>query len=60
MLFSTLWAYRTSAKTATRFTPFQMVYGMEEIIPIEYEILSLNIVVELLYNTSTKEECVLY
>jgi hypothetical protein len=45
MLFSTLWAYRTSAKTATRFTPFQLIYGMEEMLPIECEILSLNIVV---------------
>ena len=26
-LFSALWAYQTSAKTATGFTPFQLVYG---------------------------------
>jgi hypothetical protein len=30
-LFSTLWAYRTSAKTATGFTPFQLIYGLEEV-----------------------------
>ena len=28
-LFSTLWAYRTSVKIATSFTPFQLVYGLE-------------------------------
>ena len=28
MLFSALWAYRTSAKTSTGFTPFQLVYGL--------------------------------
>jgi hypothetical protein len=60
MLFSTLWAYHTSAKTATQFTPFQLIYGMEEILSTECEILSLKIVVELLWNTSTKEECLLY
>ena len=31
-------------RTATRFKPFQLVYGMEAIILIEYEILSLKLV----------------
>jgi hypothetical protein len=26
MLFSALWVYRTSVKSSTRFTPFQLVY----------------------------------
>lgn len=39
MLFSTLWAYRTSLKDATGFTPFQLVYGLEATLPIECEIL---------------------
>ena len=34
-LFSTLWAYRTSVKTTTGFTPFQLVYGLESILPIQ-------------------------
>ena len=34
MLFSALWAYRTSAKTSTGFTPFQLVYGLEAVLPI--------------------------
>jgi hypothetical protein len=35
MLYSTLWAYRTSVKTATSFSPFQLVYGLEAVLPIE-------------------------
>jgi len=38
MLFSALWAYRTSVKTSTGFTPFQLVYGLEAVLPIECEI----------------------
>ena len=60
MLFSALWAYRTSVKSATGFTPFRLVYGLEAILPIECEIPSLKLVVELLPNTSAKEERLLY
>jgi hypothetical protein len=31
-LFSSLWAYRTSVKTTTGFTPFQLVYGLEAVL----------------------------
>jgi hypothetical protein len=55
-LFSTLWAYRTSVKTATGFTPFQLVYGIEVVLPIECEIPSLKLKVELLPHTSAEEE----
>eukprot|EP00253_Pinus_taeda_P029030 PITA_29030 len=60
MLFSALWAYRTSVKDATGFTPFQLVYGLEATLPIECEIPSLKLVVELLPNTTSVEECLLY
>ena len=60
MFFSTLWAYRTSVKDAIRFTPFQLVYILEATLPIECEIPSLKISIELLPNTSPKEECLLY
>jgi hypothetical protein len=60
MLFSALWAYQTSIKSATVFTPFRLVYGVEAILPIECKIPSLKLVVELLPNTSTKEEHLLY
>jgi hypothetical protein len=60
MLFSALWAYRTFVKSATGFTLFQLVYGIEVVLPIECEIPYLKLVVELLPNTSTEEECLLY
>jgi hypothetical protein len=55
-LFPALWAYQTSAKTTTGFTPFQLVYGLEVVLPIECEIPSLKLVVELLPDTSVEEE----
>jgi len=39
-----------------RFKPFQLVYGIEAILSIEFEIPSLKLVVELLLNTSIEEE----
>jgi transposase InsO family protein len=35
MLFSVLWAYRTTMKMATGFTPFHLVHGVEATLPIE-------------------------
>jgi transposase InsO family protein len=35
MLFLALWAYRTFAKISIRFTPFQLVYSLEAVLPIE-------------------------
>jgi hypothetical protein len=60
MLFSALWAYRTSVKSATGFMPFRLVYGMEAILPIECEISSLKLAIELLPNTPVEEERLLY
>ena len=59
-LFSTLWDYRTSVKTTTGFTPFQLVYGLEVVLPIELQIPSLKIAIELLLNTSVEEERFVY
>ena len=41
-----LWAYRTSYKVTTRATPFSLMYGVEAILPIEYEVQSLRIAVD--------------
>jgi len=59
-IFSTLWAYRTSVKTVTGFMPFQLVYNLEAILPIECEIPSLKIAIKLIPNTTIKEEIFLY
>ena len=55
-LFSSLWSYGTSVKKTTNFTPFQLFYGLEVILPIECQIPSLKLVVELLLDTSIEEE----
>ena len=60
MLFSALWAYRTLVKTSTGFTPFQLVYGLEVVLPIECEIPSLQLAIELLPATSKEEKHFLY
>ena len=50
----------TTAKTSTDFTPFQLVYGIEATLPIECDIASLKLVVELFPNTTIDEERFLY
>ena len=60
MLFSVLWAYQTSVNYVTRFTPFQLVYSLEATLPIECEIPSLKLAIELLPNTLPEEEHLLY
>jgi len=55
-IFPTLWAYRTSTKTATSFTTFQLVYNLEAVLLIECEISSF----EILPNTTVEEERFLY
>ena len=42
-----LHSYRTSVRTSTRATLFSLVYGMEAILPIEVEILSLRVLMEI-------------
>ena len=60
MLFSMLWAYQTLVKTSTCFTSFQLVYGLEVVLPIECEIPSLQMAIELLPGTSKEEKHLLY
>ena len=38
MLYPALWAYRTAVKTATGFSPYQLVHGVESIFSVECEI----------------------
>jgi hypothetical protein len=55
-LFSALWAYKTSVKTIIGFTPFWLVYWIKSMLPIECDILSLKLTVEILIHTSFEEE----
>ncbi|MCO5587179.1 hypothetical protein L7F22_041126 [Adiantum nelumboides] len=38
-----LWAYRTSFKTTLGYTPYQLVFGKEAILPIEVQLVSLQV-----------------
>ena len=42
-LHSALWMYMTSFKTSIQATPFHLAYGLEAIMPIEFQIPSLRI-----------------
>ena len=55
ILYSALWVYRTSVRNTTRFTPFQLVYGLEAILLIQCEMSSLKIAIDLLPDTSEEE-----
>ena len=41
-----LWACRSSVKTATRFSPFSLVYGTEAISPVELVVPTPRVVLE--------------
>jgi hypothetical protein len=59
MLFFVLWAYCTTMKIATGFTPFHLVHGVEATLPIECEIPTLRTIIELLPDTAPMEKCLL-
>lgn len=46
MLPFSLHGYKTSVHTSTGATPYSLVYGMEDVLPIEVEIPSLRIIME--------------
>ena len=56
MLYHALGAYRTVVKIATGFSPYQLVHGVESVLPVECEIPSLKLAMELLLETSTLKE----
>ena len=60
MLYPALWAYRTNVKTATGFSPFQLIHGVVSVTPIKCEIPSLRIVIHVLPDTTKLEECLLH
>ena len=42
-LHSALWAYRTAYKTSIRTTPFRLAFGLEAVMPMEFQVPSLRI-----------------
>ncbi|XP_058078623.1 uncharacterized protein LOC131226947 [Magnolia sinica] len=46
MLPYALWAYQTYVRSATGATPYELIYGMEAVLPIEIEIPSLRVLLE--------------
>ena len=60
MLYPALWAYWTAVNPATIFSPYHLVHGVESVLPIECEIPSLKLAVELFPKTSELEECLVY
>ena len=47
---SVLWAYRTAYKTTVGTTPFQLVYGLNAILPIEFLVPTLRVATDLQWN----------
>jgi hypothetical protein len=43
VLLEALWAHRISKHSATKVTPFELVYGQEAILPIEVNLNALRI-----------------
>ena len=60
MLYPSLWAYRTAVNTATNFSPYQLVHGVEFFLLVECEIPSLKLAIDLLPNNSPLEECLVH
>jgi hypothetical protein len=46
LLTYALWADRTTTKTSTGHTPFQLLYGQEAIMPVELELTSLRLALQ--------------
>ena len=42
-----LWAYRTTWRNTTGHTPYELVYGKQVLFPIEFQIKTFNMVVQL-------------
>ena len=53
-LMESLWAYRTTWRNNTRFSPYELVYGKSVVFPIEFEIKTLRTTME--ENLDLKED----
>ena len=55
-----MWAYQTIVKTTIGFSPYQLVHGVESILPLECEIPSLKLAIEILPETSKLEKSLVH
>src|SRR5512137_2358533 len=55
-LHSALWAYRTVYKTSIRTTPFRLAFGLEAVMPVEFQVPSLRIQLRERLNEKKSEE----
>ena len=55
-LNSAIWAYRTSFKTSVQDTPFHLPYDLEAVMPVEFQIPSLRILVKERMPEETSEQ----
>ena len=46
-LLGALWAYRIEVKEGTQFSPYHLIYGKEALLPLEVEILALQMLMKL-------------
>eukprot|EP00253_Pinus_taeda_P034898 PITA_34898 len=46
-LVEATWAYNTTWKTTTRFTPYELVYGKKDLLSIEFEVNNLRMAAQL-------------
>ena len=42
-----LWGYQTTTRMSTSITPYSLVYGCEVVLPVDVEIQSLRVLLEL-------------
>ena len=47
MLYPALWAYRIVVNISMGFSPYQLLHGVESVLPVECEIPSLKLAIEL-------------
>jgi hypothetical protein len=51
-----LWAYRTTWRNTTGFTPYELVYGKRVVLPIEFEIKTLSIALQVGLDLSKSQQ----
>ena len=59
-LVDATWAYNTTWKTTTRFTPYELVYGKKALLSIDFEYNTLRMVAQLDLDLSHAQKEILF